>query len=151
MSDRKPGLQPDIAAYMASLETTNEPLEMCYSCQRARLYAAMLYAGSVMSDLIAIGNAGWSPMKWAIAMQSAKAHQQALMDTLAEFVRVDLAGSLPGARELSKEDWAMAMESFFRARTEHYVADDGTIKFEPHNEDGMPDIFGDPDDGVTAK
>lgn len=136
-------VQVDAKAFMATLETTDEPLEICNSCLRAHLYAAMAYAGGVQSSLDQVVTAvpGLAP-----ALLSANSYMQALLQALTQLCRVDFLGSMPGAEELSEEDWAIAIASFYQARIEHYVDEKtGQIRFEPHNHDDE-----DPDDGVPA-
>lgn len=140
-------IQPDIAAYMATLGTTNDDLAVCNSCQRALLYGAMMYAGAVKADLeeTQAGIAGFRPWDAVKALKAAIGRADTLIRMLAEFAKADLIGSLPGAAEYSAEDWAMAMDSFFRARTEFYVSPEGQIIFEPHTS-----VEGGPEDGVPA-
>lgn len=145
-------LQPDIAGHIASLGTTNDPLDMCHSCQRALLYGAMLYAGTLKSEVdrikAAIQNS--DPVDGNKALDGAIYHADSLVGMLAEFVRADFVGCLPGATDLNEEDWGIAITSFFDARCATYVSEDGKVMFEPHeSDDDKPDDEGDLE-GVAA-
>jgi len=134
-------LQPDIAGHIASLDTTDDPWQLCDSCQRALIYGAMMYAGSIKGELADANKAikdGDAP-GGVKALRAATHHAGVLVELLAEFVKADFIACLPGAEDLDPDDWAMAMSSFFEARTTHYVSPDGKLIFEPHEpEDGEP-------------
>jgi hypothetical protein len=146
-------VQVDLRAYMATLETTHKPLVMCPSCQRALLYAAMAYAGSVQAQIEKATKelSRYRPSSAMDALVSAAHYTTPLLQALVEFCRVDFIGAMEGAEELSPEDWSNGIASFYSARVDHYVDEEtGEIRFEPHDEEDTP-YFPEPDDGVPAK
>jgi len=143
-------LQPDIAGYIASLGTTDKSLEICVSCQRTLIYGAVMYAGSVKAEVDRLVEAvnDSDSAKGVQALRAAVQHAGTLVEILATFVKADLIACLPGAQDLSAEDWAEAMSSFFQARAELYVSPEGQLVFEPHESGDEADA--DPEDGVPA-
>lgn len=136
------GLQPDIAGYMATLTSTEKPLEMCPSCQRALTYGALMYAGGVLADLQDADKAlhGFRIGTAIDRVVTAQKRATFLIEILMQFVKVDLMASLPGADDLGEEDWKAAIGSFMTARCEHYFdPETGQIKFEPHDGDPSGD------------
>lgn len=146
-------IQPDALGFMAALETTNEPLEMCYSCQRALIYGAMRYASTAAEQMEEAGKRTYTGSLASGAIGRARQQVDVLMGLLAQFIRVDFHGAMPSSLEMCKRDHDIAIEAFYQARLDKYVAEDGTILRDKHNDDGEPDVFADPDDddgGVTV-
>ena len=101
----------------------------------------MAYAAGVQASLEQVIAAF---PRLAPALASATNYMSALLQTLAQLCRIDFLGSVEGAEELSEEDWATGIASFYQARVERYVdAETATILFEPHDHE-------DPEDGVPA-
>lgn len=120
-------LPPDVIGFMAALGGTNDPLELCPSCQRALIYAA---AAHLSSTLVAIQEFDAS---------RARAHATFALRTLLDLVKVDFAGAVPGADEMDTEAHGLAITSFYDARVEHYCdGKTGAIIFEPHGDEGDP-------------
>lgn len=152
-------LQPDIKGYMAATGTTFQPMGICPSCLRSNIYGLMVIMAMVRTSLIdaeqkltrAVNTHPANAFALAIQaladVKAADEKAQQATSIIGSMVKLDMVSSLPGAEDLSEEDWAIAMQSFYQARSEFYIRD-GKIHYEPHpdeEDDDEPD-----DDGIVT-
>lgn len=143
-------LPPDVIGHMCALGGTQDPLQMCASCQRALTYSALLYLGAAGAELAEARNA-LNPFALAPIVAGAKATRatelvQAAVQTLLEIVKVDFGDTCNLIEYMSDDEYRIALDAFYRARSDHYTdPETGKVVFEPHEE--LPE---DPDDAVAV-
>lgn len=143
-------LPPDVIGHMAGLGGTDEPFEMCPSCQRAIIYGTLLYAGAAGTEL-EDARAAISPLSLSRNPAMALAHVdkatemvKGVIRALIEFAKTDFASQCSIVEEMADGDYDIAIRAFHAARTAHYTdPDTGAIIFEPHGDE-------DEDDGTAA-
>lgn len=132
-------LPADVIGHMAALGGTDKPLEMCPSCQRALIYGSLLYSGACGSSLSEARRAleAGDILAAGALMADVEIHLQNSIRTQLEIAKEDFAGACNLVEHMTDDEYVIAMESFFRQRTEHYTnPDTGEIVFESH---GRPD------------
>lgn len=128
----------DLRAHLAAVGSGGEPLDMCAECTRVMVYGALWRVGANISFAMKAKSMVEGGRPDLVELHKYVSDIELLgrdaMMLLTAFSRSDFEGSVEGAEALLGDEWQIGAQSFFAARMEQYVNDDGTLITNHHQE-----------------